>query len=79
MCGVLIDDDEAVARLRHDIGFVDLRPRRAERMIERFGRRCRSAARHFGFGRTAQISRRHPTSNSGLRRFGEPGAAQEDA
>ena len=31
MGGVLVDDDQPVARLRHDIGLMDLRPRRAER------------------------------------------------
>ncbi len=32
--GVLVDDDEAVARLRHDVSFVHLRTRRSERVIE---------------------------------------------
>ena len=38
MRGVLIDDDDAVARLRHDVGLVHLRARRAERAVEQIGR-----------------------------------------
>ena len=37
MRGVLIDDDETVARLRHDVGVVHLRARGAERVFERVG------------------------------------------
>ena len=36
--GVLVDDDEAVARLRHDVGLVQLRARGAERPVEQIGR-----------------------------------------
>ena len=70
--GVLVDDDEAVAGLRHDIGLVHLRARRAERMIEQFvGRR--------GFGERlradlAQIGRRAADVESGLRRLGKAAA-----
>ena len=39
MRGVLVHDNEAVAGLRDDIGFVNLRPRRAERPVEQIGRR----------------------------------------
>ena len=49
--GVLIDDDEPVARLRHDIGLVDLRARGAERMIEKIG------GGRLGFGFFARIRR----------------------
>ena len=37
MGGVLIDDDDAVARLRHDVGFVHLRAGGAERPVEEIG------------------------------------------
>ena len=37
MRGVLVDDDEAVAGLRHDIGFVDLRARRAQWTFDLLG------------------------------------------
>ena len=46
--GVLIDDDETVAGLRHDVGVVHLRARRTKRMIERIPRgiiRRRSGAK----------------------------------
>ena len=36
--GVLVDDDEAVAGLRHDVGVVHLRARGAERPVEQVGR-----------------------------------------
>ena len=39
MRGVLVDDNEAVAGLRDDIGLVDLRPCRAERAVEQVGGR----------------------------------------
>ena len=35
--GVLVDDDDAVLRLRDDVGAVDLRPRRAERGVGGLG------------------------------------------
>ena len=35
MSGVLIDDNEAVAGLRHDVGLVHLRACGSERMIQR--------------------------------------------
>ena len=38
MRGVLVDDDQAVARLRHDVGLVHLRARGAERPVEQVGR-----------------------------------------
>ncbi len=37
MGGVLIDDDDALSRLRHDIGLVHLRARGAERPVEEIG------------------------------------------
>ena len=72
MRGVLIDDDEPVARLRHDIGFVDLRPRRAERMIEKIegGRR----ARDFGVGVGTHIRHRPADIEGRLRGFGKAAA-----
>ena len=37
MRGVLVDDDNAIARLRHDIGLVHLRAGSPERLIEQLG------------------------------------------
>ena len=37
--GVLVDDDEAVAGLRHDIGLMQLRARGAERTVDQIRRR----------------------------------------
>ena len=34
MCGVLVNDHQAVLSLRHNISVVNLRPRRSERMID---------------------------------------------
>ena len=62
MRGVLVHDDQSVAGLRHDVGFVDLRPRRAERTVEQVGGGLRLEA-HVG-GRCADIE-------GGLIRFGE--------
>ena len=45
MRGVLVDDDEAVAGLRHDIGLVHLRARGAERPVEQVGRGLGDATR----------------------------------
>ena len=59
--GVLIDDDEAVAGLRDDVGLVHLGARRAERSVAQFRRRLD----HGGFGgRGSDLER-------GLRRLGE--------
>ncbi len=62
MRGVLVHHDQAVAGLRHDIGLVDLRPRRAERAVEQVGGGLRLEA-HVG-GRRADIE-------GGLISFGE--------
>ena len=43
--GVLVDDDDAVLRLRDDVGAVDLRPRRAERGVGGLGLPERARAR----------------------------------
>ena len=51
MGGVLIDDDDAVARLRDDISVVHLRARRAERRLEIGRRRRRDIRRRVGGGR----------------------------
>ena len=48
MRGMLVDDDDAVGRLRDDIGLVQLRARRAERCV--FGRRD-GGVRRDGAGR----------------------------
>ena len=69
MRGVLVDDDQAVARLRHDVGLVHLRARGAERPLDQFGRRLEAL--------DARIGRRLADIEGGLRRFGkaERGAA----
>ncbi len=64
MRGMLIDDDQAVARLRHDVIVVHLRPRRAERMIERIGAQARMS-------RHARSSAAGADIEHGLRRFGK--------
>ncbi len=56
MRGVLIDDDDAVARLRHDIGFVHLRAGSAERPVEQLGRGEIDAC--VGGGGSADVERR---------------------
>ena len=66
MRGVLVDDDDAVARLRHDIGLVHLRARGAERPVEQVGRRL-AAMR-------ARVGRRRADIESGLRGLGEAGS-----
>ena len=82
MRGVLIDDDEAVARLRHDVSFVHLRARRPERMIEAHRRseprmRLASSARNR---RRAPAPSRFaagaPTSNEACVRSAKPQAAR---
>ena len=52
---VLVHHDEAVARLRHDVVFMDLRARRAERAVEQVRRR-RALDADVG-GRRADIER----------------------
>ena len=56
MRGVLIDDDEPVARLRDDVGLVQLRARGAERMIEQIRRPAEP--------RPTRIGWRAPMSNA---------------
>ena len=63
MRGVLVDDHDAVARLRHDVGLVQLRARGAERAVDEIGR---------GIGRLgAHIGRRRAGVERGLRGFGK--------
>ncbi len=62
---VLIDDDEAVARLRHDIGLVHLRARRAERPVEQPRARVRRVRR-------ARIGRGAPTSKAACAASAKP-------
>ena len=65
MRGVLVHDDQSVAGLRHDVGFVDLRPRRAERTIEQVG---------GGLRLEAHVGGRAPTSKAAW-----PASASADA
>ena len=64
MRGVLVHHDQAVAGLRHDIGLVNLGPRRPQRAVEQIGR-WRLLEAHIGGGR-ADVER-------GLARFGKGG------
>ena len=64
--GVLVDDHEAVARLRHDVGLVHLRARGAERPVEQVGARLRRLDARVG-RRRADVERR-------LRGFGKAAA-----
>src|SRR5580704_19100572 len=64
--GVLVDDDQAVAGLRHDIGLVHLGARRAERPVDQFG---------GGLRLDAKIGRRRADIEGGLRGFGKTTAA----
>src|SRR5579883_1483901 len=50
--GVLVDNDQAVARLRHDVSLMQLRACGAERMIKEIGRRA-----SFGFAGARRQSR----------------------
>ena len=63
MRGVLVDDDQPVAGLRHDIGLVHLRARGAERALDQFGRRLEAFDARIG-GRLADVE-------GGLRGFGK--------
>ena len=62
MRGVLVHHHETVAGLRHDVGLVDLRSRRAQRAVEQIGRGRFLEA--YIRGRRADIER-------GLSRFGK--------
>ena len=68
---MLIDNNNAVPRLRHDVGLVQLRARRAERTIDEFDRRRRLRAR-IG-GRLPRRKRRL----RGLAKAGERGRARD--
>ena len=60
MRGVLVDDDDGVSRLRHDVGLVQLRARRAERAVEqRLGRGIGAGARIRARGREGLERRLH--------------------
>ena len=50
MGGMLIDDDDAIARLGDNIGVMQLRARGAERRIERIRQGCRIMRAHIGHG-----------------------------
>jgi hypothetical protein len=66
MRGVLVDDHQPVNRLRHDIGLVHLRARRAERLRDQVGLRRECFDPHIR-RRPAGVERR-------LRDFGQPTA-----
>ena len=68
MRGVLVDDDDAVARLRHDVGLVHLRARRAERPVEQIGARLGQAS-------TRASADGAPTSNAACAASAKPSAA----
>ena len=72
MRGVLVDDDQAVARLRHDVGLVHLRARGAERPLDQIGRRLEAF--------DARVGRRRADVEGRLRGFGkaERGAPPRD-
>ena len=65
--GVLVDDDDAVAGLRDDIGLVHLRARGAERPVEQVGRRLGDL--------DARVGRRAADIEGRLRRFGKADGA----
>ena len=71
MRGVLVDDDQPIAGLRHDVGLVHLRARGAERAVEQFGRGFDDIGTGIGRGR-ADIE-------GGLRGFGETEACPRGA
>jgi len=48
MRGVLVDDDQPVAGLRHDISFVHLGARRPERALDLLGRRLEALGAGVG-------------------------------
>ncbi len=62
MRGVLVHHDKTVAGLRHDIGLVDLRPRRAQRAVEQIGGRLFLKA---------DVRRGRADVERGLSRFGK--------
>ncbi len=83
--GVLVDDDEAVAGLRHDVGVVHLGARGAERAVEQVGRGLgdldaggggrgadvEHGLRGFGKARIGRSSRRATAPRGGSGRDGE--------
>ena len=64
---VLVDDDDRVARLRDDVGLVQLRARGAERAVLQLGGGRRVVGARVGAGRVEGLER-------GLHGFGEAGA-----
>ena len=74
--GVLIDNDEPIARLRDDVSVVDLRTRRAERMIELIGVRFPKFRPFSETGRriVAHVRGRPAGVEGSLCRFGETAA-----
>ncbi len=77
---MLIDDDDAVARLGDDIGLVDLRPRRTERRFHRLGRGRLACARVSALGaRPAKARLRLGDAGIGDGRLRRPIAPAADA
>ena len=68
--GMLVDDHHALGGLRHDIGLVQLRARRAQRIVEAIGR---------GFGRRRMRASADgpPTSNAACAASAKPGASAQ--
>ena len=64
--GVLIDDHDAVARLRHDVSLVQLRARSAERAVDEIGR---------GFGDDRASAAGAPVSNAACAASAKPASA----
>ena len=67
MGGMLVDDDDAVSGLGHDIGFVQLRPGHAQRCI---GHRLKGRVFH-------PYRHRHGTGHVGCRRFAHAAAGKD--
>ena len=77
MGGVLIDNDEAVAGLRHDVSLMHLRARGPERVIERIGETDCGFSGEVRIEPGAEIGFRHTDLECGLRRFSETAAARQ--
>ena len=68
MRGVLVDDHHARARLRHDVGLVQLRPRRPQRAVEEVRRRRLGGGARIRAGRDEALERRLPVFREPARR-----------
>ncbi len=75
MRGVLVDDNDPVARLRHDIGLVDLRPRGAERSLGICWRRLEIVQAALGGHVRKRRLRRLCEAGLGWRRIARGGVA----